>query len=246
MKNLLRIGVPLIAFAALAVTAWVAASLQAQIAGAEHMLASAADLGIPPGESADHHPDSVPTTTVHLAAAPPTHAAARTWLRLSRSTDFSFTADTPLIDALDFLRKQSAEADPGVPGLAFYVDPVALQEHERTLTSPVLLELDGVSLAKGLTLLLAQLDLVFDVQEDGLVLVTSKDRDGHPEHPEALILDSLASLRSEVACLRQEVAALRVLGAIGPNPSVATTAVQGSRSRMRGAICGVGNIFCGR
>ena len=58
--------------------------------------------------------------------------------------------------------------------IPIYVDPMGLQEAERTLTSTVTVNLDGVPLKTTLRLCLKQLGLTYRIR-DGLLFITSEE-----------------------------------------------------------------------
>ncbi|MBV8234029.1 MAG: hypothetical protein JO329_28960, partial [Planctomycetaceae bacterium] len=68
---------------------------------------------------------------------------------------------------------------PNDTGIPIYVDPVGLQEAEKTMTSPVTLDLEGVPLKTTLRLLLKQLGLTYTVK-DGLLTITSESSEDQP------------------------------------------------------------------
>ncbi len=91
---------------------------------------------------------------------------------LNEPVSMSFANETPLEDVLEYIK--SATAGPnGKPRIPIYVDPVGLQQAEKTMTSPVTIDLEGVPLKTTLTLLLQQLGLMFNVKE-GLLIITSE------------------------------------------------------------------------
>ena len=53
----------------------------------------------------------------------------------------SFANETPLEDVLKYIK--SATAGPHDTGIPIYVDPIGLQEAERTLNSAVQIDLEG-------------------------------------------------------------------------------------------------------
>jgi hypothetical protein len=67
-------------------------------------------------------------------------------------------------------------------GLPIYVDPIGLQEAERSLNSTVMIDLEGVPLRRTLQLILAQLGLRYHV-EDGMIYITSDSSDQLPLPP---------------------------------------------------------------
>jgi hypothetical protein len=89
----------------------------------------------------------------------------------------AFDQETPLEDVLKYIKSATSTAtDNGIP---IYVDPVGLQEADRTMTSPVRLDLEGVPLKMSLRLLLKQLGLTYTVK-DGLLMITSEDSHDQP------------------------------------------------------------------
>jgi hypothetical protein len=154
--------------------------------------------------------DSEPRAQKVYVGAPLNGEVAKTWTKLSLKVPMMFPQETPLEDVIKYIRSATAEAkDNKGSGLQFYIDPVGLQEAERTITSPVTIELDGLPLSTTLELMLKQLGLVYTVQKDGLVIITSKDSDDVTQDPTALILEELGVLRKEVKELRAEVIGLR-------------------------------------
>ncbi len=90
---------------------------------------------------------------------------------LSMSLSFPFANETPLEDVIKYL--QNATVSDELPmGIPMYVDPVGLNEAEKTKASPITLGLEGVKIRTGLRLALKQLDLGYFVRE-GLLTITS-------------------------------------------------------------------------
>jgi hypothetical protein len=103
--------------------------------------------------------DSNPKTAVILA-------------KLDEPLPLNFPNETPLEDVLKYI-KQATETSEG-RGLPFYVDPIGLNEADKTMTSPVSIDLDGVPVRRTLQLMLKQLGLVYYV-EDGILVITSPE-----------------------------------------------------------------------
>jgi hypothetical protein len=103
-------------------------------------------------------------------------AAANARIRhaLEQSVPMPFGIETPLEDVLTFIQQQTVGPDGN--RLAIYVDPVGLSEAEKTLLSPVCINLQGVPLKTSLGLALKQLGLVYSVTE-GVLLITSLSTD---------------------------------------------------------------------
>jgi hypothetical protein len=95
-----------------------------------------------------------------------TAAEARTWLALHEEIPLHYADETPLEDVLRAV--QRAESERG-RRLIIYVDPVGLQEAEKTLTSPLVIDMEGVPLGTSLKLALRQLGLSFRVRGDGVL-----------------------------------------------------------------------------
>ena len=93
--------------------------------------------------------------------------------KLEEPISMSFTMDTPLEDVLKYIKQ--ATTTPTYAGIPIYVDPLGLQEVEKSMTSTVRnIDLEGVPLRRTLQLVLKQIDLVYFV-EDGLLYITSED-----------------------------------------------------------------------
>jgi len=142
--------------------------------------------------------------TVAYVVPPVSAKAAKTWEKLNAVVSLNFANETPLADVLKTLRELSK--GPHDKGLSFYVDPVALQEAEKTNASPVTLDLDDVPLATGLSLMLRQLQLKFYVHPEGFVMIVGEDEEEHLSEPFKAVLDELSDLRAEVAELRKLLA----------------------------------------
>jgi len=96
--------------------------------------------------------------------------------KLEEPISMSFNLETPLEDVLKYIRQ--ATTTKTYAGIPIYVDPVGLQEAERSLTSTVKnIDLEGVPLRRTLQLLLKQLDLVYFV-DDGILCITSAESEG--------------------------------------------------------------------
>ncbi len=97
--------------------------------------------------------------------------------KLDEPVSMAFDQETALEDVLKYIK--SATSSPSDNGIPIYVDPVGLQEADRTMTSPVRLDLEGVPLKTTLRLLLKQLGLTYTVK-DGLLTITSEDSHDQP------------------------------------------------------------------
>src|SRR5262249_38624922 len=79
--------------------------------------------------------------------------------KLDELIPFHFPNETPLDVVLKYVR--SATSDANFPGIPMYVDPVGLQNAERSLDSTVQIDVDSIPARDGLLLCLKQLGLGF-------------------------------------------------------------------------------------
>jgi RNA polymerase sigma factor (sigma-70 family) len=97
---------------------------------------------------------------------------------LNKPISIPFADETPLEDVIKYIK--AATVSPRLPeGIPVYVDPIALQNAEKTLTSPVQLALEGVKLKRTLRILLKQLDLGYAV-EHGFLTITNIESEEAP------------------------------------------------------------------
>src|SRR5262245_32329872 len=92
--------------------------------------------------------------------------------KLDEPISMSFANETPLDDVLKYIKQ--ATTTPTFSGIPIYVDPLGLQEAERSLNSTVTMDLEGVPLKTTLRLILKQLGLAYTVK-DGFLMITSED-----------------------------------------------------------------------
>lgn len=163
----------------------------------------AGDVRLTGGFGADAAGAAEPFVLTQHIIPPVTGPLARTWSKLQKPVRMAFPNETPFEDVLKYLK--TATKDKGDSGLSFYVEPVGLQEAEKTMTSTSSMDLDGISLATTLDLLLDQLGLMFYVRGDGLVVITSQSHEGATVDPADQILEELASLRKEFASLSRDL-----------------------------------------
>ena len=100
-------------------------------------------------------------------------AKANDWIfsALERTVPMHFPEDTPIEDVVAHVKEATKSADGRV--LPIYFDPIGLQEAERSTTSVVHLDLEGVPLKTTLLLCLKQLGLGYWVR-DGVLVITAE------------------------------------------------------------------------
>jgi hypothetical protein len=97
---------------------------------------------------------------------------------LERPIPMRFDGEATLESLLNHIKR--ATATPTPPGIPIYVDPIGLQEAERSLQSTVQLDLEGVPLKETLRLSLKQLGLAYQVK-GGYLWLTSEEEGFSPE-----------------------------------------------------------------
>jgi hypothetical protein len=150
---------------------------------------------------------------------------ARILDELNRPIPMPFPNETPLDDVLKYIKV--ATSSPGYRGIPIYVNPIGLQEAERSLNSTVTVDLEGVPLKTTLKLCLKQLGLDCSVQ-DGYLRITSED-----EHP-ATVEDPFLIVGH---CLLSLIAAA-IGGALAPLVSVASRDRPGRTEANEVAVSG--------
>lgn len=88
--------------------------------------------------------------------------------KLDRPVAMSFANETPLEDVLKYVKQ--ATSGPNDKGIPIYVDPAGLQRADKTMSSPVTIDVEGVPLWTTLRLVLKQLGLTYSV-EGGLLTI---------------------------------------------------------------------------
>ncbi len=92
--------------------------------------------------------------------------------KLEQPATLHFPTETPLEEVLKRIR-DLAKGNSG-KRLSIYVNPEALQEAEKTMTSPVIIDLEDVPLRLALRLVLQQLGLAYCVR-DGVVMINTPE-----------------------------------------------------------------------
>jgi hypothetical protein len=98
--------------------------------------------------------------------------------KLEEPLTMSFANETPLEDVLKYIKEATKSSE--LPnGIAIYIDPIGLQEAEKSLTSTIQMDLEGVPLRRTMQLLLRQLGLIYYVY-DGMLYITSESSENDP------------------------------------------------------------------
>lgn len=98
---------------------------------------------------------------------------------LAKPISMPFANETPLEDVIKYVR--TATTSPVfVQGLPFYVEPEGLAAVDKTLDTPIKINLEGIKLKTTLRLVLKQLGLGYYVKH-GLVMITNLDDDEYKD-----------------------------------------------------------------
>jgi hypothetical protein len=148
--------------------------------------------------------------------------------KLNEPIAMSFEQETPLQDVLKYIKQ--ATSTKNYPGIPIYVDPVGLQEAEKSMSSTVRnLDVQGVPLKTTLKLLLSQLELAYTVKNGLLTIISAESAErseADDESSAARMADGpagMAGLGGELAlALEQSIAA----GGVRLNQAAATDQAQ--------------------
>ncbi len=117
-------------------------------------------------------PEAPPVTEGDAAAN------ARILKALGRPIPLHFPQETPLEDVIKAIR--DATRGPNDSGIPIYIDPLGLQEAEKTQQSPITIDLEGVPLRTSLHLILKQLGMTYGVGGGVLVITSAESEDPFP------------------------------------------------------------------
>ncbi len=97
---------------------------------------------------------------------------ARLLTKLDEPIRMPFPDDTPLIEVFKYIKR--ATTTPSFAGISIFVDSAALQEVDRSLMSPIRIDLEGVPLRTSLRLIAEQLRLAYYVNEGNVTVSSPK------------------------------------------------------------------------
>ena len=112
--------------------------------------------------------------------------------QLEEPIAMSFAEETPLEDVLRYVMQ--ATKGPNDHGIHIYIDPVGLAESEKTMVSPVKINLQGVPLKTTLRLVLKQLGLTYVVKDRFLLICFDKPGNSPTEIHKDPVANQHASL----------------------------------------------------
>jgi hypothetical protein len=98
-------------------------------------------------------------------------ANARILKMLEQPLPMRFPKETELEDVLKYIKKATAGRDG--KGIPIYIELIGLHESEKSLTSTITIDLEGIPLRTTLHLCLKQLGLTYKIK-DGYLLITSE------------------------------------------------------------------------
>ncbi len=144
--------------------------------------------------------DPITVEILHVEAPPKTVDELKTIFKLQDKISMNFPNDTPLEDVIQYIRKATIDEKLGFPkGIPIYVDPIGLKDADKTMADTIKFEFEGMPLAKSLRLILRQLSLIYEVDQDGLIVITTTSSDdSKPWSEEAANWHAFDALRTEV------------------------------------------------
>ena len=150
--------------------------IESQIDMARDITGIKADVALEPAGLVAGRSENVPgeAKNVDEPAAEGQELADRVMNQLERPIALPFESETPLSDVVQYLK--SATQSPELPaGIPIYVDPIGLKEANVTNETPIIIELNGIPLKRGLFLALRSIGLAYTVQ-DGLLIISTQDQ----------------------------------------------------------------------
>ncbi len=105
---------------------------------------------------------------------------------LERPIPMHFPDWTPFKDVLKYIKQ--ATATPTCPSIPIYVDPLGLQEVERSLDSTIRIDVEGVPLKATLRTCLNQLGLTYYVEDSCLQIISQDSEDIIPESDDPFLI----------------------------------------------------------
>lgn len=160
--------------------------------------------------------------------------ATRVWVKLQEPVEFHFGDGTTLEDLVKFVRDSTRDSARFPKGIPIYVDPNGLQDVDKTMQSPITIELDGLPLGKTFAIALKQLGLVYTIEPAGYVEVTSMGCDESLIDPGAVMLERMAAIRREIRALRIEIKEMRTAAGSPPSGMPEPPAVPARKEAGRG------------
>jgi hypothetical protein len=142
------------------------------------------------------------------ARATPAEASPRTkaiLAKLDEPVSMEFPKATPLDDVLVYI-KRSAKKGPNVPGLPIYIDPLGLQEVQRSLNSTVTIRLKDTPLKDSLQDVLSQGKLAYCVKDDVLFISSPQGVVREKKAKAVPALDDSPKTKAVLALLEEPIA----------------------------------------
>jgi hypothetical protein len=92
-----------------------------------------------------------------------------------------FPEETPLRDVIKAIHRGTIGKGPGGRGLTIHLDPGGFRAADKSFDAPVTIELEGVPVGTSLGLILRRLGLRFQVRDDGVLSITSREDSEGPQ-----------------------------------------------------------------
>ncbi|MGP0064789.1 MAG: hypothetical protein ACLQGP_14470 [Isosphaeraceae bacterium] len=161
---------------------------------------------------------------------------------LEEPVPMPFAKETTLDFVVKYIKKRTSEKSGRTP-IPIYIDPLGLQQAERSMNSTVTMELEGVPLKTTLRLLLKQLGLAYCVR-DGLLIISSVQ--GVREELAEAARELLGSGNEEVDMRLMQMMGIGPRGAMGGAGAAGGMGGMGGRGGMGGMGGGMRNPGMGQ
>jgi serine/threonine protein kinase len=153
---------------------------------------------------------TVPKTTVQ--SAPPVKPATPSVVvgtdeivkRLESRITLHFPEYTAFVGVLKFI-KSATKKSPNDPGIPIFVDPIGLQELQKSARTAVKIDVASVPLKDALKQLLGQLGMVYRVKDDVLVISSPSGLDAIMRQRVNVALDASPATKATLARLEEPI-----------------------------------------
>jgi hypothetical protein len=161
--------------------------------------------------------------------------ATRVWLKLQEKIPMQFPKQTSLEDLVKYIQESTADKENMPNGIPIYVDPIGLQDADKTMADTITINLKGIPLATTLKLALTQLSLVYRINPEGLLTITASANEEPSEDFETRLLNEIAALRRQMGVYQWELRRSQgmPLNADVPNPVPPTNGQPGTGGGFR-------------
>jgi hypothetical protein len=161
--------------------------------------------------------------------------ATKVWLKLQQKIPMPFSEPTSLGDLVKYIQASTVNKEDSPDGIPIYLDPIGLQDADKTIADTITMNLKGVPLATTLKLAVTQLSLMYRIHPDGFLFITSTASEESREEFDTRLLNEISTLRRQMGMLTRE---MRILRGAALRPDPAAPGQPSDASPSRGAMGG--------